>query len=380
MARVDLGWQNGKPRSKTIYGRTRRDVATALRDALKAAQDGKLVVDDRQTVGEFLTRWLRDVAQSRVRPRTYVTYEAAIAHHIAPHLARARLSKLTPQQLQGWMATLAAAGVSVGRRRYARVVLRNALATAIRWRLLSFNPATLIDAPRAVRREMRPFAPDEAKGFLAAAKGHPLEAFFVVALACGLRLGEGLGLQWTDFDLDAGTLQVRRAVQREGGDVTARRPLLAERKRIRKALRQLSDQDLPEPDIEANRADLRKQLQEVRKALKTVKTSVQVSESKSARSRRTIALPNVAVVALRAHRVRQLETRLAAGGKWQDKGFVFAAGIGTPLDPRNVTREFKALLTAADLPNIRLHDLRHSCATVLLARSEERRVGKEVRC
>jgi integrase len=251
------------------------------------------------------------------------------------------------------------------------------LNTAIRWRLISVNSATLIDAPRATRREIRPLAPEEAKAFLTAAKGHPLEAFFVVALACGLRLGEALGIQWADVDLDARTLQVHRAVQRAGGNVTARRPLLAARKRILKDLHRLEEQDPSVPDAAQQRARLAKELQEVRKALAAVKTSVQVSEPKSSRSRRTIALPTVAVTALRAHRVLQLEARLAAGGRWRDQGFVFASGIGTPLDPRNVTREFKSLLVAAGLPNIRLHDLRHSCATLLLAQGVNPRVVME---
>jgi integrase len=108
--------------------------------------------------------------------------------------------------------------------------------------------------------------------------------------------------------------------------------------------------------------------------LARVKTSVHITEPKSARSRRTIALPAVAVAALRTHRVRQLETRLAAGGRWQDYGFVFASAVGTPLEARNVTRQFKALLAVAQLPNIRLHDLRHSCATLLLAQGVNPRV------
>ena len=118
-------------------------------------------------------------------------------------------------------------------------------------------------------------------------------------------------------------------------------------------------------------------MQAVRAALAKVKTSVQITELKSARSRRTIALPAVVVAALRAHRVRQLEARLAAGGRWQDRGFVFASSVGTPLEPRNVTRQFKALLTVARLPNIRLHDLRHSCATLLLAQGVSPRVIME---
>jgi integrase len=233
--------------------------------------------------------------------------QSRIAHHIEPHLGRLRLSKLTPQELQRWLSTMAEKGVSVGRRRYARVVLRNALNTAVRWRLISQNPATLVDAPRTVHREIRPLTADEAKLFLAAAKTHPLEAFFVVALACGLRLGEALGIQWNDVDLDAGNIQVHRAVQRAGGDVTARRPLLANRKRLLKALRDLEMQEPSRPDADEEHARLSKELQGIRKALATVKTSVQISEPKSARSRRTIALPTVAVTALRTHRVRQLE-------------------------------------------------------------------------
>ena len=108
-----------------------------------------------------------------------------------------------------------------------------------------------------------------------------------------------------------------------------------------------------------------------------MKTSVQVTEQKSVRSRRTIALPGVVVTALRSHRVRQLEARLVAGGRWQDRGFIFTSAIGTPLEPRNMTREFKALLVAAALPNIRLHDLRHSCATLLLAQGVNPRVVME---
>jgi integrase len=140
-----------------------------------------------------------------------------------------------------------------------------------------------------------------------------------VALGCGLRLGEALGLQWPDVDLDAGTLQLRRAVQRFGGDVAARRRLRIERTRLRAAL---SATPRTRADAET-RARLTHELQTVRAAAVKVKTSIQITDLKSARSRRTIALPAVAIEALRSHRVRQLEARLAAGGRWQDRGFVF---------------------------------------------------------
>jgi integrase len=252
---------------------------------------------------------------------------------------------------------------------YARVILRTALNTAIRWRLVTVNAATMIDAPRTTSREIQPLTPDQARALLVASRQHPLEAFVTVALGCGLRLGEALGLQWTDVDLDAGTLKVRRAIQRFGGDAKARRPLLAERKRLRaaltavdaerKALRALKTIETSE--AAETRTRLAAELKSVRAAFAKVKTSVQFTELKSTRSRRTIALPAIAVTALRTHRVGQLEARLAAGERWQNRGLVFTSSIGTPFEPRNVTRQFKALLRAANLPNIRLHDLRHSC-------------------
>ena len=373
MGRVDLGWQAGKRQSKAIYGRTRRAVADALRDVVRSAQQGTLVGDERQTVSEFLTRWLQDVARTRVRPRTFVGYQAAIERHISPHLGRVRLAKLAPQHLQAWMATLEAQGVSAGRRRYARVVLRMALNTAIRWRLITMNVATLIDAPRTTTREIRSLNPDEARSLLDACRNHPLDAFVTVALGCGLRLGEALGLQWSDVDLDGGTLQVRRAVQRFGGDASARRPLLAERKRLRAALRATPRT----PRAAETRTRLRHELHEIRAAFSKVKTSVQVTELKSDCSRRTIALPAVVITALRSHRTRQLEARLAAGSRWENGDFVLTSSIGTPLEPRNVTRQFKNLLTAAKLPDMRLHDLRHSCATLLLAQGVNPRVIME---
>lgn len=158
-----------------------------------------------------------------------------------------------------------------------------------------------------------------------------------VALGCGLRLGEALGLQWVDVDLDGGTLDVRRAVQRFGGDAAARRGLLAERKRLRAALKATPRT----PETVETRARLTREPQTVRAAFAKVKTTIQITELKSTRSRRTIALPAVAIAALRSHRVRQLEARLAAGGRCQDRGFVFASSVGTPFEPRNATGNSK---------------------------------------
>jgi integrase len=370
MARVDLGWQNGKRRTKAIYRQTRRAAANALRDDLKAAADGTLITDERQTVTQFLNRWLVDVARPRVRPLTLRSYENAVSKYIVPGIGHRRLGQLTPEHVQAWLSSLERDGVTPARRAYVRVILRNALNTAIRWRLVVRNAAMLVDAPRTVPREMQPLTPEQAQVLLKAVKHGPLEALVTVALSCGLRRGEMLGLQWSDVDLEGATLQVRRALQRFGGDGAARRPLLKEQRQLRK---DLADETLSETDREA----AQKRLGEVLEGLKALKTSLHLVEPKSARSRRTIALPSVAVKALRAHRVRQLEARLAAGSRWQDQGFVFTSGVGTPLEPRRITREFRTLLTGVGLPPIRLHDLRHSCATLLLAQGVSARVVME---
>jgi len=179
-----------------------------------------------------------------------------------------------------------------------------------------------------------------------------------------------LGLMWSDADLESGELQVRRALQRFGGDGATRRPLLAARRRLRDALR---DKALTDDQRKA----LKQELADASETLRAIKTSLQLVEPKSARSRRTIALPAVAVAALRTHLVRQLEARLAAGGLWQDHNFVFTTSIGTPIEPRRITREFHELLTGAGLPVIRLHDLRHTAATLLLAQGVSPRVVME---
>jgi integrase len=180
-----------------------------------------------------------------------------------------------------------------------------------------------VDPPRVRRPEIHPLTPEQARTFLDAARGDRLEALYSVALAIGLRQGEALGLRWEHIDLDGGELRVRVALQRIAG-------------------------------------------------------KLQLVEPKTRQSRRTIPLPQVAVNALRAHRVSQLEERLLAGDRWVDTGLVFCTPKGTPLDARNVTRRFQKLLKQTDLPHQRFHDLRHTCATLLLVQGVPPRVVMEI--
>ena len=368
MGQANLGWQDGKRRRKTVYGRTKREVQDKLREALHRSDLGLPALPEQETVGAFLLRWLV-VKEGQLRPRTYASYEHIVRVHLEPGLGRVRLAKLGPRDVATWFRVHGERGASSRTIRYARAVLRAALNQALRWELVSRNAAALTDAPRHHAREIQPLTPHQAQALLAAAAGHRLEAIFTVGLALGLRLGEALGLRWDDVDLETGVLSVRQTLERSGGDAAARRRLGDERRRL-----------LAEKDAATDRAALRRlnaALAKTRRELKLAGSTLRAAEPKSARSRRTVTLPAIVGTALRAHRARQLEERMVAGGRWQDSGLVFTTTIGTPLDARNLHRVFKAMLVSADLPNIRYHDLRHTAATLLLAQGVDARTIME---
>lgn len=359
VGRVDLGVVDGTRVRKAFYGKTRREAADKLTKALRDVQQGKALPDERQTVAQFLDRWLEH-KRDRLRPRAWLTYEQAVRLHLIPGIGKVPLARLSPLQLDAWFKQHQAAGATPRNIRYARTVLRAALNQARKWRLVHDNVAALVEPPRHRAKEIQPLTPEQARALLAAAKGHRLAALVSVATALGLRLGEALGLRWVDVDFKAGTLSVRQALERSGGDSAVRRQLMAERRQVQKKL-------AATPKDSAERGELIERLNALRERSREQRTTLKLTEPKSVRSHRTIRMPQVVVEALKAHRKVQLKERLAAGGAWVDSALVFTTPLGTPLDSRNVRRDFRALLTAAKLPAVRFHDLRHTAATLLLA-------------
>lgn len=321
-ARISVGYRNGKRARRWFYGDTRADVASKLRDGLRAYEAGVLEAPGRLSVAQFLDSWLEDFARLRLRPRTFVSYRQVIRSHIVPHLGQIPLRRLTPQHVQRWLNDLHKGGLSARTCQYARAILRVALSQGVRWGELSRNVAALATPPRSTRREIKPLEPHEARAVLAHARSHRLGSLFTVALALGLRQGEALGLKWDAVIFQDGLLHVRTSLQR-------------------------------------------------------VEKQWHLVEPKSARSRRTIALPRVAMVALRAHRVRQKKERLVAGPNWSENGLVFTTKTGQPIEPSNLTKTFKALLDRAGVRKVRFHDLRHTAATFLLAQGVDPRTIME---
>jgi integrase len=302
------------PKRKVLYGKTRAEVAEKLTKAM-ADRDGGLVFDtNNQTVGEYLARWLNDSVRGSVKPITFESYERLVRVHIVPALGRVKLKNLSPPHLQAFYRDRLDAGLSPVTVRYLHSLLHRSLKQALRWNLVHSNVAKAVDPPKIPRKTMQALAPEQARIFLDAAREDRLEALYVLAVHCGLRQGELLALRWEDVDLETRTLRVGRTLSHTKDGPTFTAP-------------------------------------------------------KTPRSRRTVRLTTGAVEALKRHSERQAEEIVRMDTLYRDQGLVFASEVGTPLNRHNVNyRSFKPLLERAGLPNIRFHDLRHTCATLLLGR------------
>ena len=313
-AEVSCGYKmDGKPKRKILYGATRLEVSEALKRTLTQQQQGMNVAPQRLTVAQCLTDWLENTVRLKNRETTYRSYESIVRTQLIPGLGKLTLEKLTPQKLQAFLNERHASGLSPASVKHLNATMRASLSQAVRWGLVHNNAAKLVSLPRMRKYKSAFLSPDQAKVFLAAVSDHPQEALFSVALSLGLRRGEISGLRWQDIDWAAGSLRVTHALQRVKG----------------KGLR--------------------------------------LGELKSEQASRTLHLPRVCVSALLRQQERQSRARQWAGSKWRETDFIFTTGIGTPLNPEQLTRDFKEALKDAGLPDMRLHDLRHSCASLLFA-------------
>jgi integrase len=324
VAVVDLGWQDGKRRRKSIYGRTRKEVADRLPTVLKARQDGMLIANETDKVGEYFNDWL-NATKPAIRPRTWERYEQYVRLHIVPTIGKVRLARLTAQHLQRLYTSRLAAGLSPQTVTHLHRVIHAGLSQAVRWDLVPRNVADLVEPPRAIRQAMRTFTPDETRTFLKAAARTPMEALYVLAVTTSMREGELLGLHWRDVDLEVGMLRVTGSLQRM-------------------------------PD-----------------------NKLAIVEPKTSGSRRQVQLSALGLKALKRHGARQAAERLKLGPDWDDQDLVFPNHVGRPMSQANLLRrDFYPLLESAGLPRIRFHDLRHTAATLLLGQNINTKVVSEM--
>lgn len=311
--------------SKIIHG-SRRVAQRALNSELQLVAKGVSTARTRMTLWQLVERWLdaREAGEA-VRPRTLVDYRAALTNHVSKTpIGGKLLTQLTREDFVEWVRELR--GPEESRRLSSRTIrilyslVNRALREATYADLLLKNPAEGVQLPQTERREMTALTPSEAQAFLAAAQTDPNSALWALLVLTGLRPSEALALRWPD--VSDGTVTVQRSLSWVKG-----RPIFG--------------------------------------------------KTKTAGSRRNIPLDKVVTARLAQHRIDQAGTLKACQLDQDMRGLVFCTANGTPYDTKNLRRSFRALLKRAQLPRIRLYDLRHTTATILLGLGENPKIVAE---
>jgi integrase len=322
----------GKPRHRWhAAGDTRKGAEKTLTELVKRMHDGDYRSPDKISLGDYLLeRWLPS-KRTRVKPSTASAYERNIRLHINPNIGRIGLQKLQPEDLDELYVKLlidgkrngTKGGLSAKSVRNVHATIQSALSDATRKGTVFRNVADIADPPSISRsgRSMNVWTGDQLRTFLETIADHDLYPLYFLAATTGMRRGEVAGLLWRSVDLDAGRLTVNQQI------------VSVEYKLI-------------EDDL------------------------------KTASSRRTIDLDEQTVAMLRRHRRHQLEQRMATGRRGDD-GFVFATPDGSPIHPDLISQTFQRFMARSDLPKIRLHDLRHTHATILLQENVHPKVVSE---
>ncbi|MCI0387084.1 site-specific integrase [Streptomyces sp. CNQ085] len=332
--RVTVGVRDdGRPDRRHVERKTRAEVTAAVRELERQRDAGNVrKPGPAWTVKTWLTHWVENIAPLAVGENTMVGYGVAVRVHLIPGLGAHRLDRLKPEHIERFYAKMQANGSKPATAHQVHRTFRTALNEAVRRGHLAQNPVKLAKAPRVVEEEIEPYTVEEVRRILRAAEDRRNSARWAVALALGLRQGEALGLKWTDVDLTNGVLWVRRSRRRPRyahgcGDTCGRKAGYCPQRR---------------------------------------RTNPETAETKSRAGRRAIGLPAQLVNLLRRHQGKQEAERKAAGGDWQDEGWLFATETGRGTSPRTDYDAWKELLRAARVRDSRLHDARHTAATVLL--------------
>lgn len=321
-----------RTRRKITFRGTRKQAEEELIRLEHQLLYGGLPRDGSLTVGDYLLRWLDDYGRPRLAPSTLYSYERIIRAHLVPALGRLKLSDLRPMHIQSYYSRAlrdgrrdGSGGLSQRTVQYHHRVLREALHHAVRWQLLTTNPADAVEAPKPPRPELQVLDVAGFHKLLSAAEKaeHPDRDLIETAVMTGKRLGELLGLTWPQVDLDAATARVSQTLTWLPGQGWSLR------------------------------------------------------EPKSRRSRRLVVLPTRVVQILRRIKERQAFNKAVLGDRYHDHGFVFCHADGRPLDPSLVSRRFRKLADSAGFPRLRFHDLRHTHATLLFQQGVHPKIVQE---
>lgn len=303
----------GEIRRRSFYGRTAAEARQQMRDAGERLAAGAPVTDSSMTVQEWCRRWLdTTVAASSRRATTKALYEGLSRAHLeSPPFGNLTLDRVRPSDIEALILRLRARGLAQSTVQRIFIVIRLALAGAVRDGLIARNPAELVRQPRIERTEARHLSVADVAALLSCATGTRYYPLLRLIATTGVRKGEALALTWDAVDLDRAELAVRGTLTRVDGQLV-------------------------------------------------------VTPPKTAQSRRVLPLAPAEVAMLAAQRRDQAEERSRAGKDWNEAGFVFTTETGQPMDPRNVLRAMTTAATKAGLDHVNVHTLRHSAATAWL--------------
>ena len=319
-----LGYdQSGTPVRRYVASKKRSEVVRKLKELRRKIDDRTLIHNGEVKVAELFERWFSDIMRHQIAPSTLSNYQTITRMHIVPTLGTKRLIDVTVGDVDQLLSRKADSGLSTSTVKRIRSILAQCLDQAIRWELVNRNVATLSRSPKAVRQEGRTLSPDQARHLLETLKGHRNEALYALMLSTGLRRGETLGLRWTDLDRESGVLRVARQLRREG-------------------------------------------------------TGLVTTDTKTSLSRRAVNLHERMLTTLFEHETRQQTEKRNLGAAWTETGYIFTSSIGTPIDPRNLYREFQMICRKANLGDWHPHELRHSAASLMLAQGVQIQVVSRV--
>ncbi len=299
---------------KFIYGKTKAIVAEKEKEVRKEFEDG--VTGGPITLGDFMKRWLDDSVKDSVRQSTWDRYERITRVHIVPDLGGVNVKNLKPLQVQSLYRKKLDSGLSPRTVQYVHRTLSKALKQAVSWGYAGRNVCDSVNPPKPKTKEFTPLSPEEVGTLISSTDNAKDRALYLMAVTTGMRQGELLGLKWSDIDLKEKVVRVRRS-------------------------------------------------------LSITTEGVSFVPPKSAKGKRSIGLTTSTVRVLVAYR--------SGSGYPGEEDLVFGAVTGTPWAPQNlVRRSFKPLLKRAGLPDIRFHDLRHTCATLLFSRNVHPKIVQEM--
>ncbi|GAA4875686.1 tyrosine-type recombinase/integrase [Actinomycetospora straminea] len=357
---VTVGYRaDGKPDRRHVRGRTQKIVTKKVQDLERDRERGEVrKPGTAPTVAVWMTTYLDTIAPQKVQPKTLDAYWSQASNWIIPHLGGVRLDRLAPEHLDRLYQAMLEAGRAPTMVLKTHRIISRALKIAHRRGHVSRNVAQLVDPPSAPALEQQQLSLAEAKRVLGVVEPRRNGTRWSVALSCGLRQGEALGLRWEYVDLETGDLkvwwQLQRNQWRHGCDDPHACGSRLHRSTCAPACRR-----------HASRCPQRY-------------GGGLVFRRPKGKSKRTVTLPAPLVAKLREHKAAQDAERDEAGELWTDLGLVFSQPYGRPIDPRADWLEWKELLREAGVREVRVHDTRHTAGTLLVAQGVHIRTVQEI--